>query len=162
MLKKIFLIRHAEASLPDGATKDFDRSLTAAGTRDATHLGQYLAKKNLLPDVFLSSSSLRTTQTAEEIAIQLRYENNKIQFKERLYEPSVRELLSEINQLNHGNTAIMVTHNPSVTYLAEYLSGDPIGNMSPASCVEIDFAVDNWSEISENSGEIINIYHPGS
>ncbi|MGB3466150.1 MAG: histidine phosphatase family protein [Cyclobacteriaceae bacterium] len=160
MLKKIFLIRHAEASSPDGSMKDFDRPLTPAGTRDATHLGLYLAKKNLLPDVFLSSSSLRTTQTAEEIAIQLRFENKKISFKDRLYEPSVRELLAEINQISQGETAMLVTHNPSVTYLAEYLSGDPIGNMSPGTCIEIDFAVENWNEISENTGEISNIYNP--
>lgn len=160
MLKKIFLIRHAEASLPDGSTKDFDRPLTPGGTRDATHLGQYLARKNLVPDVFLTSSSLRTRQTSEEIAIQLRYESNKITYKDKLYEPSVRELLAEINHLKNAQSAIIVTHNPSVTYLAEYLSGDPIGNMSPGSCIEIDFAVEDWNEVSESSGEVINIYSP--
>lgn len=160
MLKKIFLIRHAEASSPDGGMKDFDRPLTPSGIRDATHLGKYLAKKDVLPDFFISSSSLRTTQTSEEIAIQIKYEINKIVFKDRLYEPSVRELLAEINQLSGNDIALLVTHNPSVTYLAEYLTGDPVGNMSPGSCVEIDFAVQDWLEITENSGQIINIYTP--
>lgn len=161
MLKKIFLIRHAEATSLDSGMKDFDRPLTATGIRDATHLGQYLAKKNVIPDIFLSSSSLRTTQTSEEIAIQIKFEINKISFKDRLYEPSVRELLAEINQLTSGEIALLITHNPSVTYLAEYLSGDPIFNMSPCSCIEVDFAVNAWSEISENSGQIINTYNPG-
>ncbi len=160
MLKKIFLIRHAEATSLDGRMKDFDRPLTATGVRDATHLGQYLAKKDIVPDLFLASSSLRTTQTSEEIAIQIKFEINKISFKERLYEPSVRELLAEINQISSGEKVLMVTHNPSVTYLAEYLSGDPIGNMAPGSCVEVDFAVENWAEISEGSGQIINLYNP--
>ncbi|MEL6558196.1 MAG: histidine phosphatase family protein [Bacteroidota bacterium] len=160
MLKKIFLIRHAEANSLDGGMKDFDRPLTATGVRDATHLGKYLAKKDVLPDFFLSSSALRTTQTSEEIAIQIKFEFNKVLFKDRLYEPSVRELLAELNQLSGGDSALLVTHNPSVTYLAEYLTGDPIGNMSPGSCVEIDFAVDSWAELSEGTGQLINIYQP--
>jgi len=162
MLKKIFLIRHAEAAHLDGGMKDFDRPLTASGVRDATHLGQYLYKKNVIPDTFLSSTALRTTQTSEEIAIQIKFEINKIASRDKLYEPSVRELLEQINQLTGGDTILLVTHNPSVTYLGEYLSGDAIGNMSPGSCIEMDFAVQNWGEISENSGQLINHYSPGS
>ncbi|MEL7147269.1 MAG: histidine phosphatase family protein [Bacteroidota bacterium] len=160
MLKKIFLIRHAEAAMPDGGMKDFDRPLTASGIRDATHLGKYLAKRDILPDVFLSSSALRTRQTSEEIALQIKYEIQKISFKDRLYEPSVRELLMEINQLGQGNVVLMVSHNPSISYLAEYLSGEAVGNMSPGACVELDFAFDTWEAVSENSGMVANKYMP--
>ena len=160
MLKKIFLIRHAEAAMPEGGMKDFDRPLTASGIRDATHLGNYLAKKDVLPDIFLSSSALRTRQTSEEIALQIKYEIQKISFKDRLYEPSVRELLMEINQIDKGNVLLMVSHNPSISYLAEYLSGEVIGNMPPGACVELDFSFDIWEAISENSGMVANNYIP--
>ena len=160
MLKKIFLIRHAEAALPDGGMKDFDRPLTALGIRDATNLGKYLYAKDILPDVFLSSSAIRTRQTSDEIAIQIKYEMSKISFKDRLYEPSVRELLLEINQLEKGNVALMVSHNPSISYLAEYLSGEPIGNMPPGGCVELDFPFESWAMISEKTGDVITNYVP--
>jgi len=160
MLKKIFLIRHAEASITTVGLKDFDRPLTASGFRDAAHIGKYLFKKNITPETFLSSTALRTKQTSEEIATQIKYESRKITFQDKLYEPSVRELLEQINEIDKGNTALLVTHNPSVTYLVEYLTNEPIGNMEPGTVVEINFAVDSWAGVSQNTGEMTNRYTP--
>ncbi len=160
MLKKIFLIRHAEASHSGVGLKDFDRPLTANGLRDAVHIGKYLFKKNVIPEVFLSSSSLRTSQTSDEIATQIKFERNKILFLDKLYEPSVRELFEQINMIEKGNTAILVTHNPSVTYLVEYLTNEPVGNMEPGTIIEVDFALDDWSAVTQHSGELVNRYTP--
>ena len=137
----------------DLSMRDFDRPLSANGYRDANHLGMYLNNESINPDAFLSSTALRTRETTEAIINQIKFEEKRVQYLDNLYEPAVREMLKIVNELSSDiSTVIMVSHNPAITYFGEYLSGSAVGNMSPASMVVINFAVDNWSEVSQNSG----------
>lgn len=137
----------------DLSMRDFDRPLSANGHRDATHIGMHLSDQQIIPDVFLCSTALRTRETAEAITNQIKFEDNRVQFQDELYEPSVREMMRIINELpSEANSVVVVSHNPAITYLGEYLSGAAIGNMSPASLVEIEFEIKDWSEIIQGSG----------
>ncbi len=157
MPKKLYLIRHAHSLPADLSMRDFDRPLSPNGQRDATHVGMYLSDQQIVPDVFLCSTAVRTRETAAAITHQIKFEDNRIQFQDELYEPSVREMMRIINELpSDASSVILVSHNPAITYLGEYLSGAAIGNMAPASLVEIEFEIDDWSEIIQGSGTFKN------
>ncbi len=86
---------------------------------------------------------------------------DRIQYVDEIYEASPRTLLGLINDLDDGiDEAMFVGHNPTFTYLAEYLSKEDLGNIPTAGCVKIKFDVDSWSLISEGLGELIWFEYP--
>jgi phosphohistidine phosphatase len=153
MVKDLILVRHAEAAQAVTGVKDIERELTAKGYRDAPRVGRYLHENAFFPDMIISSTALRAKSTAELLAEQLKYELNQISYDEDLYNASIRTLLSAVNASKATlNKLLLVGHNPALSYLAEYLTGDEIGNMEPAAFAHIQFKLDDWSAISENTG----------
>lgn len=67
-MKLLFLIRHAKSSWDDPAQPDKDRPLNDRGRCDAPKIGERLAKRDLKPDLILSSPAVRALETAEIIA----------------------------------------------------------------------------------------------
>ena len=77
-----------------------------------------------------------------------------VHFKE-IYEASPRTLLKLVNELSPDQKEVMlVGHNPTFTYLAEYLTKEEIGNMPTCSCVKIKF-FNEWNEVSEGTGDLL-------
>jgi phosphohistidine phosphatase len=67
-MKTLFLIRHAKSSWDDTALPDKDRPLDDRGKRDAPKVGKRLAKRDVKPDLILSSPARRALTTAQIIA----------------------------------------------------------------------------------------------
>ena len=84
-MKTLFLIRHAKSSWDDTALPDKDRPLNDRGKRDAPKMGKRLAKRDVKPDLILSSPAKRALTTAEIIAKKLDYKLKDIVVDDRLY-----------------------------------------------------------------------------
>lgn len=161
MVKKLWLVRHAQAGDAEQDQKDVDRALTRAGYREAVHTGMYLKRHNLIPDLLVSSHAARAITTARIIAEQIKYPDDEIHEEPDLYDASVRIFLRILNELDvNCQNVLFVAHNPTVSYLAELLSGEPIGNMETGSFVEIHFPMDSWKEVSQGSGDFVQYVTP--
>ncbi|MEO9964386.1 MAG: histidine phosphatase family protein [Reichenbachiella sp.] len=161
MSRELFLVRHAEANSTNFDIKDIDRPLTSDGEIDASKLGKTMSDLFGTPDLILSSTALRTRTTTAMVAEQLGYDPVNIDFLEDLYESSTRILLRVINELDDkNNKVVIVAHNPAITYLAEYVSGDVIGNVSPAGLVHLKFDGATWAEISKGNMELVKYHRP--
>ena len=58
-----------------------------------------------------------------------------------------------INELPDDVDSIMIIgHNPSITYLAEYLTDEKIGNVPTCSALKIVFSMDSWGAVSKSTG----------
>lgn len=160
MSKHLFLIRHAEADAYNFDIKDIDRPLTPDGEIMASKVGRYLKKNTCQPQAILVSPALRTRQTGGFLVEQIDFDPKKIQIEESLYEASTRILLRVINELpNHCDTVVIVAHNPAVSYLSEYMTGEIVGNVSPAGIVEMSYEGD-WAEFSQNNVELVQYTTP--
>jgi phosphohistidine phosphatase len=161
MVKTLLLIRHGNAEQGERGSRDFDRHITRLGNRNAAHAGKYLANNKLMPDLLLCSQAVRAKETAEVIASQLKFSERHIRYEEELYEASVRTLFTAVNNIDekYGRVA-MIAHNPGLTYLADYLTTAPLGNMVPASIVVIKFENMTWAEVSQNSGQFEGYIDP--
>src|SRR5207302_4503921 len=95
-MKTLFLIRHAKSSWNDTALPDKDRPLSDRGRRDAPKMGKRLAKRDVKPDLILSSPARRALTTAEIIAKKLDYKLKEIVADDRLYASAVHDLLNVI------------------------------------------------------------------
>lgn len=157
MVKKLYLVRHAEAA--NSTASDFQRPLTAEGERVARHLGKWIDLQALEIDQIIASTALRAKTTAELINESLSKGN--VKDDEELYEASVRTFLRCVNANSEENTNIlMVAHNPAITYLAEYLTGSPIVNMEPGGMAIISFSGFDWGEVGEKTGSLDRYVSP--
>jgi len=161
MGKNLFLVRHAKSDWSQPGQKDFDRELNARGRLDAPRMGRKLFEMDVKPDLIISSPAVRAKLTAEFIAEQLRYDTEKIEWNEEVYEASVRSLLSVINHIDDSTTkAMVVGHNPTFTYIAEYLTKKPFENIPTCGIVHIEFDVESWKEVTGDLGNLKWFIYP--
>ncbi len=156
MVRKLYLLRHGEAAQTSGHEKDFDRNLTYAGIQAIKQLSGHLKAQHFNPDLVYASPSLRTEQTTifllEGLGI-----DPEIEYREDIYEASVRSLFDLVTHIeNQHHEVLLVGHNPGLTYLAEYLTSEPVAGMRAGEMVTIGFGVNTWSEISKGLGSIQN------
>jgi phosphohistidine phosphatase len=160
MLKQLFLFRHAEA-VDKSHHPDRDRELTSNGIQQSIRMGAYLSRHHIVPDVIFSSSAERTRQTAVIAADQLKLDKAKIVCVDELYEASTRTFLEFITTLDNGYHQVMcVGHNPTISYLAEYLTRAEIGEMATAGIVIIRYNMLSWNEVRQGNGEFVNYLYP--
>jgi phosphohistidine phosphatase len=148
-MKTLFLIRHAKSSWDDTALPDKDRPLNDRGRRDAPKMGDRLAKRDVKPDLILSSPAVRALETAEIIAKKLDYKRKKIVVDDRLYAATADDLLDVVHKLGDKLERVMLFgHNPELTELAHRLSSK-ITNMPTCAVAEFTFDAKSWSSIGK-------------
>jgi phosphohistidine phosphatase len=148
-LKTLFLIRHAKSSWEDTALPDKDRPLSGRGRRDVPKMGKRLAKRDVKPDLILSSPARRALTTAEIIAKKLDYKRKDIVVEDRLYSGAVHDLLNVIHKLGDELERVMLFgHNPELTDLAQRLSSE-ITHMPTCAVAEFMFSAKSWSNIGK-------------
>jgi phosphohistidine phosphatase len=161
MVKNLFLVRHAKSDWSVGGQKDFERNLDGRGLHDAPNMGRKLFQMGIKPDLILSSPAERARLTSELVAEQLKYDPDKIVFDDEIYEASVRSLLNVINSLDDKYQNVMIFgHNPTFTYIAEYLTKREIGNIPTCGAVQIEFPIKSWKEVSEGTGDLKFFIYP--
>lgn len=138
-----------------------DRTLTLEGQSTVRSLGRHLTKENFHPGVILCSPSVRTTETAHNLVEEMAISESIIDFKDEIYNASVRELLALINSLDESEQQVaIVGHNPAISYFGEYLTNEGIGGMEPCSIVTIRLEDIKWKEASQGDGTFISYFHP--
>jgi len=146
-MKTLFLIRHAKSSWDNPELPDKERPLNDRGRRDAPKMGERLAKRDVKPDLILSSPAVRALSTAEIIAEKLDYRRKDIVVTERLYAAEVDDLLDVIHQLGDKLERVMLFgHNPEFTELAHRLSGE-IAHLPTCAVAEFSFDAKSWAKI---------------
>jgi len=161
MSKTLFLVRHAKTQQESIDNRDFSRELADRGIHDASLVGSYCKEHGHKVDMIISSPAARALATAELMALQSDYSLDNIHSNEELYMASVRTSLKVVNQLKDiWDKVMIVGHNPTMTYMGEYMSDAEIGNMATGSVMIINFDADSWQEISENSGILASYISP--
>ena len=141
--------------------RDFHRELSDLGRKQASLLGEHLAKCQLKIDAVCASASYRTLQTARRITQPLEVRPRLIPTEE-YYEATKNVMVAAVHQLEDlFHTIMIVGHNPSITLLSEYLTDESVGGFSPASFALITFDCDSWQEIIKGSGSLKDFYYPG-
>lgn len=148
-MKTLFLIRHAKSSWDDTTLPDKDRPLDDRGKRDAPKMGKRLAKRDVKPDLILSSPAMRALATAQIIAKRLDYKRKDIVVDDRLYAAAADELLNIIHRLDDELERVMFFgHNPELTELAHRLSSK-IMHMPTCAVAKFTFTAKSWSGIGK-------------
>ncbi|WP_458701636.1 SixA phosphatase family protein [Sulfurospirillum sp. 1307] len=160
-MKKLYLIRHAKSSWKEIGMSDFERPLNKRGKKDLPYMANRLKDFNIMPDLILSSPAKRAKKTAQKIAEIIGYDEKKIVYKETLYDSSYTTYRYLLDSLDDNlNEVFIVGHNPTITEVGEKLSGAILTNIPTCSIVCIEFDVDIFQEIKEESGKILFFDYP--
>ena len=161
MSKSLFLLRHGRAMEKAPGQKDIDRPLDAIGLQNASRMGMKLHNDQVRFDIIISSPAERAQTTASLLAEQIGYDPGRIHINDDIYEASVRTLLQTVNNFkDEWEAVLLVGHNPSISYLSEYISNAETGTVETCGLVHLEFDMDSWAQISEGSGSFISYVHP--
>jgi phosphohistidine phosphatase len=160
-MKRLIVMRHAKATHKPGFA-DADRPLTGRGRRDATAAGEWLRRRQLIPDLVLCSSSRRTRETWDRLAAVIAAgPGPEVWYDERLYAASDDATLDVIGQTpDDVATLLLVGHNPAAQQIASGLTGQ--GDLEfPTSAIAV-IGLGSWARLVPGAGSAYASWTPGS
>lgn len=154
-MKFLYVLRHGESE-PSNYEGDFQRVLTYFGKNQVQFLAERLAKRELNFDKILCSTAQRAKQTCDYILKEIPVDN--VAYKDSLYECDLMELIGELQKVEKDvDHLLLVGHNPGVSALVSYLSGEFFLSMSPGDLVILSLEIDDWNFLSQDIAIILDI-----
>ncbi len=157
-MKLLTLLRHGKSVQDPAYTMDRERPLADRGRRDATLLGKFLARADLVPDLIVTSPALRARQTAELFAEAAGY-RREIRQDEALYAAGPDALLTVICGLpDEVEHAMLIGHNPEFEELVAVLVGGGAAtegggiSVTTAAAAHLELNAEHWAEARPGSG----------
>lgn len=158
-MKKLFIIRHAKSDWSDESLDDFDRPLNKRGLKNAPFMAKLLKKKDIKPDLILSSPAIRALSTAQIIAKKIGYKKTVFTNSD-MYEAQSETLEKIINDIDDKNKIVfLIGHNPGLSGLINILS-EMDEDIPTCAVVEIDFDTNSWKNISKKNSKVISYEYP--
>ena len=149
-MKKLIIVRHAKSSWDFPALDDHDRPLNGRGKKNAPEMGKRLSKRNIGPDMIISSTAKRAVSTAKRIAREIAFPTHDIRKVSAFYHGSINDMIAVLQKVKDDvNTVMIFGHNPGFTDLANILSGSDIYNIPTCGIAEIDFDILSWSRVNK-------------
>lgn len=160
-LKRLFLLRHAEALPAQMGQSDFDRRLSANGKADAIKIGNIILQNYSLPEKILLSPSIRTTETTK--ALNLFDKTNLISI-DAIYDGGPKEYLDILKQNSQFASLLLVGHNPSIFALLQYLASPKSAIQIPQNYPTSGLAIIDFlgpdAHLNHHQGELVAFHHP--
>lgn len=156
-MKKLYVVRHAEASWDNKFKNDYERPLTQEGINDACTISNYLNAKNDNPNCIVFSAAKRTEQTAKIIYKGFNTTKIKLKSEETLYDASLDYTLKILKNYNQYNTLLFVGHNPTITLLINKISNANIDHVPTSGLAIINF---NNTKLENISGQLTDFTYP--
>lgn len=152
---QLTLMRHAHASYD--IHNDFERFLSAEGRAQATKVGREL--KSDPPDLVLTSSSMRTIETAERVV--QTWHNPIIIPEPEIYHADSQQLLDLLNacDIHLANHILLIGHNPTISeFVFALQEGEEVEfhSLRPAEYVRLNLSVEYWKDLRFASAKL---YH---
>jgi phosphohistidine phosphatase len=127
MTHRLLLLRHAKSSWDDPSRPDHDRPLSKRGRGAAERIGVHLRELGVRPDLVLCSSSRRTRETLERLALV----DADVRLEDGLYAAGDGELLARVREVpDDVASVLLIGHNPGVQDLAIGLAGPDLGDVA--------------------------------
>jgi phosphohistidine phosphatase len=150
-MRRLILMRHAKSAWDDPLLDDHDRPLNGRGRVSARVLGDWLRAQGYMPDMVLSSTSVRTRETFARLKITC-----DAQFTGALYHASAERMM-EVLQGATGECVLMLGHNPGIAWFAQSLVAAPpphprFYDYPTCATLVAGFDARSWEAVTPGSG----------
>lgn len=164
-MKRLYILRHAKSSWAEPGLGDIERPLNKRGMRQLERLQQWFSKQAERPEVILCSPSVRTRATHQGISPAL--EPARMEIVDTLYHGRMDNYLDALWS-QEAYSVMIIGHNPTCDELARYLtqpSSPAAGKLmahhfGTANMAIFDFQIDQWTELREASGQLMQLLRP--
>lgn len=161
MSRHLLIMRHAQAEEIQHEQTDRNRELTSRGQQEALQVAAQLAKRSISIDAIFASIAIRTQQTAAFVSDVLKLNAESLYVEEDLYNSSIRTYLSFVSSIDsRKNNILLIGHNPTVTYLAEYLTNEEIGTIPTAGICIVKLENDSWKNTDKGKATLVEFIKP--
>ncbi len=170
MSRQLIILRHAKSDHGGRAQRDHDRELNPRGLSDAPRMGQWLARCELRPDWWLSSTAQRAVQTLAGVAAGYAEADPLIGVPAlhqdaRIYEAELQTLLAVLADTPASSERVLlVGHNPGLEELLLHLADTPIptadGNPLPTCTAALLRMPGDWTRLSAACARLIRYQRP--
>ncbi|HKK29373.1 MAG TPA: histidine phosphatase family protein [Alphaproteobacteria bacterium] len=168
-MRRLTLMRHAEAAAAASGQQDRDRPLTEAGAADARKIGECLARDRETPDQLLCSDARRARETAEMLLAGCGVSGQPTVLPD-LYnaDPEGVLLLIGENADDNAEHVLVVGHNPTIGALAYGFAArtvpegeqNPAVDYAPATATQFAIANREWSEVRPLTVQFNRVLRP--
>lgn len=164
-MKTLYLLRHAHAlAEAPPMLGDHERVLSAKGAQEAENLGLFMKEQDILPDYILSSSSVRTIQTARIVMSSVfDTEGRRIdtRFDRSLYLADPGTIISTIREVNEDyENLLVIGHNPGMAELAHHLSHGTVKEFPPCTFAVFETTAEGWDDFDTGKIELKKVFIP--
>ena len=154
-MKTLYVLRHAHAVKSDGADTDHGRPLSPHGLADAHKLGIWLAGQGITFDHLISSDSMRTKETVQQLLKGMGANIHSI-WTRNLYLAGSQTYLYHINQFSDEvESGLIVGHNNGISDFVTQLTKKWTA-MNTCELAQIKIAT-TWSDVAMGNGELLNL-----
>ena len=160
-MKTLLILRHAKSSRENPNLTDHDRLLNDRGRRDAPRMGKLIWREALTPDLIISSTAVRASNTADGAAARCGYER-KVQREGKLYLADPAGTVDVLRRVRDGAaaTVMIVGHNPGLEQLVELLTGEE-ETLPAAALAQVALPIDRWRDLRLTTrGKLVNVWRP--
>lgn len=163
-MKTLSIVRHAKTERPDAYDHDAQRPLTKRGHKDARRMAEWLARLEPPIDWVISSPAVRTRETMEEFAPELKL-TQPVSWEDAAYLATAETLLGLLQKTPQNVEHVMLLgHNPGVTDLVVGLcTGAPRRlhlHMSTGALVHMRVEIFQWDQLRWGCGQLRMVLPP--
>ena len=145
--KYVILFRHGKSDWDAQYDSDHDRPLAKRGIRDAKRMGKFLSKRTEVPELILSSTSLRTRETTK-LAVEAGNWDVDIELEKKIYEASFTEIINVIkSQDDKYNSICLVGHEPIFSTIITLIDNKKKIKFPTATMARISFSTSVWKRV---------------
>ena len=148
-MKRLTLMRHANAQWKDPQISDFDRPLNRRGSSEAEAMSRRLMELHLIPTLLLTSSARRAQQTADIVARELGVAARNTRREESLYLAPAVDILRLVHRTGPRIPHLMIVgHNPGITEIVNFLAPAlSIEDLATAAVCTLTFDSRTWAAV---------------
>lgn len=159
-MKTLLILRHAKSSWKDAGLPDHERPLNGRGKQDAPRAGEELRRRDLVPQVIVSSTAKRARQTVEALIEASGFEG-ELTLEAELYGSGAEAYLEAARRLPQGvQCALLAGHNPDVEELVDLLTGESV-RMPTAALAQVELDLERWQDLTgDEQGKLVSLWTP--
>tara|TARA_Y100000746_G_scaffold185602_1_gene164194 strand:- start:1031 stop:1525 length:495 start_codon:yes stop_codon:yes gene_type:complete len=159
-MKQIYVLRHAKSSWDNSNLSDFDRPLADRGISDAKKMSNFLKDMNIKIDKVLCSNAIRAKETFDLTADGFNFEIDKATYLDKLYFGDTTTIIQDLKELDESlNNILIVGHNPTLHYLVEILTNEPINRFTTCNLATISYDGE-WVSLNSQQCSLKSLIRP--
>ncbi len=165
---RLYILRHAKASLATPGMRDFDRSLSDRGVEDARHVAEVMRARGYVPQMIACSPSVRTRMTLDGVRPAFGASEPQTVFDQTLYHGGSDDYLAAMTGFDGATSGMIIGHNPNCEIVASTLCGGGerhavkiLKEKFPTGALAVfDMDLSGWGEVKPGCADLADFILP--